>query len=203
MYKTSPTFIIGFHGCDQSLVDKVVGGQQQLISSSNDYDMLGHGIYFWENDPERALEYAQLLHEYPGRGKSEIVKPAVLGAVIDLGHCLNLMESSALQLVRSAFDMLQDTLLSNGEPLPRNVPSRSGGNDLLLRRLDCAVIELFHKQNPERSFDSIRGLFFEGEDLYPNAGFKTKNHIQVCVRNPNCIKGYFIPRTRDSAYPIP
>ena len=21
-----------------------------------------------------------------------------------------------------------------------------------------------------------------------------KNHIQICIRNPNCIKGFFIPR---------
>ncbi len=27
----------------------------------------------------------------------------------------------------------------------------------------------------------------------PTAGFYTKNHIQLCVRNPDCIKGYFRP----------
>ena len=26
-----------------------------------------------------------------------------------------------------------------------------------------------------------------------NAGFKEKNHIQICVRNPNCIKGFLNP----------
>lgn len=43
-------------------------------------------------------------------------------------------------------------------------------------------------------FDSARGVFIEGEELYPGAGFKNKNHIQLCIRNPNCIKGFFIPR---------
>ena len=43
----------------------------------------------------------------------------------------------------------------------------------------------------------MRGVFWEGEDLYENAGFKEKNHIQICVRNSNCIKGFFIPREAD------
>jgi hypothetical protein len=51
-----------------------------------------------------------------------------------------------------------------------------------------------NKDTSKPSFDSVRGVFFEGEDLYQNAGFKSKNHIQIAIRNPNCIKGYFIPR---------
>jgi len=43
-------------------------------------------------------------------------------------------------------------------------------------------------------FDSVRSLFVEGEELYPGAGFHEKNHIQICIRNPNCIKSFFVPR---------
>jgi hypothetical protein len=43
-------------------------------------------------------------------------------------------------------------------------------------------------------FDSVRGVFIEGQPLYPGAGFHDKNHIQICIRNPNCIKGLFLPR---------
>jgi len=49
--------------------------------------------------------------------------------------------------------------------------------------------------------DSVHGIFNEGEELYPNAGFREKDHIQICVRNPNCIKGFFLPRKLDSNYP--
>ena len=77
---------------------------------------------------------------------------------------------------------------------------------MIKRNLDCAVIETIHqfmrdKDKPE--FDSVRGVFFEGKDLYENAGFKRNNHIQIAIRNPNCIKGYFIPRELDSKYPKP
>ena len=75
--------------------------------------------------------------------------------------------------------------------------------DKLLRRLDCAVIETAHQINREvsgREFDSVKGVFWEGVELYPDAGFREKNHIQICVRNPNCIKGFFLPRKLDMNY---
>ena len=78
--------------------------------------------------------------------------------------------------------------------------------DLLLRERDCAVIEFEHTINETarvKSFDSVRGAFIEGKKLYPNSGIYEKNHIQICVRNPNCIKGYFLPRTKDDRYSNP
>lgn len=46
----------------------------------------------------------------------------------------------------------------------------------------------------------MKGVFWEGVELYPDAGFREKNHIQICVRNPNCIKGFFLPRKLDMNY---
>ncbi|WP_276752329.1 hypothetical protein [Treponema succinifaciens] len=56
MYKTRDNLIFGFHGCDETLCDKLVSGQITALNySENSYDWLGKGMYFWENDPERAL----------------------------------------------------------------------------------------------------------------------------------------------------
>ena len=82
-------------------------------------------------------------------------------------------------------------------PVNRNM---KGDTDLKLRYLDCAVIESLHQERKiqkMRSFDSVRGAFLEGEPIYPNAGFREQTHIQICVRNPNCIKGFFAPRDID------
>lgn len=43
-------------------------------------------------------------------------------------------------------------------------------------------------------FDSVRAAFWEGKPLYEGASFKTENHIQLAILNPNCIKGIFLPR---------
>jgi hypothetical protein len=205
MYSTEPAFVLGFHGCDKSVVEKVVSGQDTLKISKNDYDWLGNGIYFWENNPARALEYAQFLKDHPHRAKGQVDEPAVVGAVIDIGYCLNLLEAKSLRILKQSFELLKQTRRAAGAPMPENL-NVAGNRDLLLRKLDCAVIEMTHAYNRETEqpeYDSVRGVFVEGDRLYENSGFNEKNHIQICVRNPNCIKGYFLPRKPLDAYRIP
>jgi hypothetical protein len=45
-----------------------------------------------------------------------------------------------------------------------------------------------------KMFDSTRGVFEEGGQAFPGAAIKEKSHIQICVRNPNCILGFFLAR---------
>lgn len=205
MYSFLPSLILGFHGCDREVAEAVLTDSERLKSSQNDYDWLGHGVYFWEQNPRRAKRYAELIRDNPERGTTRIKKPAVLGAVIHPGHCLNLLESTSLDLLKESYELLKVTMKRAGRPLPRNIPVEDE-RDLLIRKLDCAVIETLHQYREDRQeqgFDSVRGVFFEGRDLYENAGFKEKNHIQICVRNPNCIKGFFRVRDLDSAFPLP
>lgn len=61
LYSRRSNLVIGFHGCDKSVVDAVVAGKTDLLSSTNDYDWLGNGIYFWENNEERAWQWAKDL----------------------------------------------------------------------------------------------------------------------------------------------
>jgi len=202
MYSIRSGLILGFHGCDKSVAEKIVTRQQDLLTSNNDYDWLGHGMYFWENSPSRAFEYAHHLSKHPLKSKPSITEPAVLGAVIDLGFCLDLLDYENIKLLKIGYEILIDTYNKSGLNLPDNKPIKET-KDLIIRKLDCAVIETLHKISADKEmkpFDSVRGVFWEGEDIYPNAGFKEKNHIQLCIINPNCIKGYFIPRRFNSSY---
>lgn len=83
LYSRRSNLVIGFHGCDKSVVDAVVAGKTDLLSSTNNYDWLGNGIYFWENNEERAWQWAKELSK---RSNSSIKTPAV----IDLGYCFDL-----------------------------------------------------------------------------------------------------------------
>lgn len=201
MYRVRPGLILGFHGCDQNILNKVLSGSETLKASTNGYDWLGHGIYFWDSSPSRAFEYANFLKNNPARAKRSIIIPAVLGAVINLGNCLDLLDYSNLQLVKTGYQTLK-ALEKYGYSLPKN-KNVGSNNDLLLRELDCSVIEMLHRVMHHIKlppFDSVRGVFWEGLPLYPNAGFREKNHIQICVRNPNCIKGYFVPRKLNNKF---
>lgn len=195
LYSKRSNLILGFHGCDKSTVDKVVNGKENLKGSLNDYDWLGNGIYFWENNFDRALDWA--------KKSNKIKEPSVLGAVIDLGYCMDLIDSEFLKELKNAYNTLKQSMKLVDLPMPINEGNTS---DKLLRKLDCAVIETAHTINEDTgsvSYDSVRGVFWEGSFLYPDAFFKEKNHIQICVRNPNCIKGYFLPRPVDNKFIIP
>ncbi len=176
MYTTKTGLILGFHGCDESIVENIFLGKEDLKQSDNTYDWLGHGIYFWENSPSRALEFAKFLKDHPQKSKNPIKTPAVIGAVIDLGYCLDFTDYANLQLLKDGYDLFMTAISKSGiklsnKPIGENI-------DLLLRDLDCAVIETLHSMrspNSElRSFDSVLGVFWEGNDIYPNAGFKEK-----------------------------
>lgn len=202
MYSTRAGLILAFHGCDASVVNDVLTGGTDLQKSKNKYDWLGHGIYFWDNSPSRALEYANFLSKNPLRSKKPITKPAVIGAVVNLGLCLDLLDFDNLKLLKLGYEVLTTSYTSSGFDLPKNKNAK-GNQDLLLRELDCAVIETLHnvrEQEGLRPFDSVRGVFWEGEPLYEGAGFREKDHIQICIRNPNCIKGYFLPRMPDGKF---
>lgn len=75
-----PGIIYGFHGCDRRTGEAVLASHvQHLRSSSNDYDWLGHGIYFWEASPERGLEFAREARFAAKSHKGEFVTHMLLG----------------------------------------------------------------------------------------------------------------------------
>lgn len=185
MHTLSASFVLGFHGCDQKVADKLVAGGK-FRPSQNDYDWLGSGIYFWEANPRRGLEYATELGKMKRRPKIAI--PAVIGAVIDLGLCLDLTTSAGIEQARDAYT--QYSLLADGAEwvMPEN------GSDLMRRNLDCAVLQYLHKirnDTAKPAVDTVKGIFVEGNPIYHNAGFFDKTHVQICVCNPDCIKGVF------------
>ncbi|MGK0290608.1 MAG: hypothetical protein ACI86H_002067 [bacterium] len=191
MYKKKPAFVYGFHGMDESSAYKIVNQKEEFKQSDNLYDWLGKGTYFWENNLERAKQYAI---EDSQRTNTKINNPFALGAVIDLGNCLDLLEQDYLDFLKMSYNEFNKEF--EGISLPRNTGFAPNDFDFRKRELDCAVIRWAHTLAAKEGiyFDTVRAAFWEGEELYPNAGFKMQNHIQIAVLNPNCIKGIFLPR---------
>lgn len=195
MYSTKPSYVFGFHGLDKKIACDILNQKAEFKLSNNDHDWLGYGVYFWENNYERAKQYAI---EDMKRAKSKIKEPFVLGAILDLGNCLDLLDQKNLYLLKVAYEKLKEDLESQGLPLPKNSPFGKNDFDFKKRELDCAVIRYAHELAAEVGvyFDSVRAAFIEGEEIYENAGFKIQSHIQLAIINPNCIKGIFLPREK-------
>jgi hypothetical protein len=184
LHRLTSAFVLGYHGCDKDAGERLLAGTA-FKPSSNDYDWLGPGIYFWESNPSRGLEFAV---EASRRKGSTVRKPFVIGAVIELGLCLDLTSSSGLEWAKIAYDSLAGVTGAVGLNLPEN------REDYLKRNLDCAVMRRLHtileaqKLSP---VDTIKGVFTEGQPAYPGSGFREKTHIQIAVCNSRCIKGVF------------
>ncbi len=193
MYSTKPSFVYGFHGIDKEAAIRILNQEDNFRHSNNSYDWLGNGIYFWENNYQRAIEYAQ---EDSKRANSSIKTPFVLGAILDLGNCLDLLDQKYINYLAIAFNVLEKYLERENKPLPKNTSFGKLDFDFKKRELDCAVIRYAHKLAKEEGeyFDSVRAAFLEGETLYPGSMFRKQNHIQIAIINPNCIKGIFLPR---------
>ena len=186
IYSNYPGLLLGFHGCSKDVYDSVIKKSRTLMPSFNSYDWLGSGIYFWENSYARAFDWSR--NRYTNEA-------AVIGAALDLGYCLNLTDYQNSEYVREGYLALKAAMDAAGMRLPQN-KNLKNSDDWLIRDLDCAVINQIHILNEQRGntpFDSVRGIFTEGKPIYPGAGFRGKTHVQICVRNIACIKGYFAP----------
>lgn len=206
MYGNLPNLVLAFHGCDETTYRNVIYNKESLIPSHNPYDWLGNGIYFWENSLSRAEEWAETYCKRYNKSHPDNIpkKPAVIGAVIALGHCLNLTDYGSSKILKAGYEILSYELSLIGEKMPVN-KNVNGNNDLLLRELDCAVIERIHQYNKdtgEKPYDSVRGIFIEGKPVYNESGIMEKTHVQLCIINPNCIKGYFSPLAPNPAWSI-
>ncbi|MCC5846394.1 MAG: hypothetical protein JJU05_19260 [Verrucomicrobia bacterium] len=184
--------VIAYHGCDVSTREHVVLGEEHLQKSDRPHDWLGHGIYFWEHGYDRALKWAQKK-----KRMGQIQNACVVGALIHLGNCYDLLDTQYTEVLEFMWPRFEEALKKKGHPLPENKPGFVGDKDHVKRIRDCAYLN-WVIESTERAentqFDTVRGLFPEGVAAFPGGSILKESHIQISVRNPGCILGYFMPK---------
>lgn len=189
MHHLFTSFVLAYHGCDRAFGEQLLAGTKTFRPSDNDYDWLGPGVFFWESNPNRALEFAQ---EKKKRGEA-ISDPFVVGAVIDLGLCLDLSTKDSIEYLREAHSSLMATIREASRQAPANGP------EPWRRRLDCAVIKILHQileGSGAEPISTVRGIFIEGGPIYSGSAFQEKTHVQIAVVDPECIKAVFrVPKS--------
>lgn len=164
IYQNLSGMVLGFHGCDVAVGETLLHSQDaHLRASHNVWDWLGGGIYFWENDPMRALEFAELKRKFPGGGAAVNI-PFVIGAIIDLKLCCSLTDRKSLQEVKTSFDNLQHIATATGAALPEN-----RGINGVYRDLDCAWQAVprcgYRRQKPRANCRAQHGMH---QGLFPS-----------------------------------
>ena len=167
--------VIGHHGCHRDFAEGLLSGRislEQWRPSQNTYDWLGKGIYFWEGGRTRAAQWAkQQFGE----------QAAVIDAEIELGNCLDLLQDTHHRSIFGVFEGVRREYEEKGWSLPRN---RGGRHDLDCLVLNQYMISAFQTGEP---FQTIRGVFEEGEPLFPGSAIRAQAHIQIAVQDYRCI----------------
>jgi hypothetical protein len=142
MYDIKHNLVIGFHGCDRSVRDMLLLNPNNYKISQKPFDWLGHGFYFWENNYDRALQWA-----IEKKNRGGITEPAVIGAVLSLGYCCDFLDKRFIQHLTYYFNLMKSRYEPTGRELPQNKDLKQDiHKDKILRHLDCAVIEFMHAE---------------------------------------------------------
>jgi hypothetical protein len=180
--------LVAFHGTRRSTAKELVRGDAFGVSE-NDDDWLGHGIYFWEFAPQQAWWWARRRY---GDGA------AVVGALIRLGQCLDLLDPSNALLLRAAHDDLERMISLARKRLPENANNH--------KYLDCAVFNYAYGllDQDGRAVDSCRAVFVPLKQgkmprLWRRSGVFGRVHVQLCVRTPSNILAVW-PVRKDGRY---
>ncbi len=166
--------VYGYHGTNTEVATTII--QQGFNVSSNDYDWLGTGVYFFQDAPVRAWEWAKQQHP---------ANPAVIRSTIRLEDCIDLLDISWFPLIRNVYNLFVEEYRQGNRPLPRQNPERSKAH-----RLDCAcfnyIVEVLGQQGQIPR--AIRAVFVEGEPVYPNSAIFDRAHVQIAIREVSLIE---------------
>jgi hypothetical protein len=174
----NPLEIYGYHGTSQTKAESILADGFRL--SDNNYDWLGTGIYFFQDAPLRANQWA--TQQYPE-------EPAVICARLRLENCIDLFDVGWQPLLKAVYNDFVNEYLSDGQPLPAQNPESSKAH-----RLDCAFLNYSVKFLAKlgQTAESIRASFVEGERLFPDSAIFDLAHVQVVIKNPKLIQALYL-----------
>lgn len=172
---SQPLRVYGYHGTSREKAQEIIDRGFNL--STNDYDWLGTGVYFFQDAPGRALAWAS--ERYPD-------SPTVIRSQLVLENSIDLLDIDWYPIIRETYAMFVSGYQKANIPLPRQNPQRSKAH-----RLDCAffnyiVEKIFESQ--EETIGSIRAVFNEGDRIYPNSAIYDRSHIQILIRDLSLIE---------------
>lgn len=170
-------WVYGYHGTSRSRADKIIA--EGFQPSTNGYDWLGTGVYFWQDAPNHALHWAQKMYSQ---------EPAVVKSRLRLDStCLDLLDMANLDnpnFWMDSYNGFTTIYRRIGAALPTQNPDIPGK-----RYLDCAFFDYIKVSlSSKRSIGAIRSAFVEGKRIFPDSAIYDKTHIQIAIANIDLIE---------------
>lgn len=169
-YRDYHRTVVAYHGTTEATAERVVNGGA-FRSSNKVYEWLGTGVYFWEYAPRQAWWWTKEMRKNP--------RPAVVGAMIRLGTCLDLLDPANVRSLREVHDDIIPKWHAAGVPIPRNVLSK--------RSLDCAILNWVYDASEKagKPIETSRAVYVptnKARRVWTGSWIYDEAHIQICVR---------------------
>ena len=182
--------IYGYHGTTTESAKRII--KQGFAQSRQGYDWLGDGIYFWQDAPERAWEWAKNLSKRRGE------KPAVVGVKIrfNIGQqegntqYVDLLDIPWEKRIGSTFRRLKRDFELQGLALPKQTTGA--------HRLDYQVVNSLVEDLDREGIKvlAMRAAFQEGIPIFEESALHNRSHVQIAVRDEGIIIEKWIERRR-------
>ena len=168
--------VIGYHGTSIPAANRILNEGFQI--SENRYDWLGDGVYFFQEAPQRAWDWAL---EHNGH------EAAVVGAEVSTAECINLMDTGWNSFMADVYNSYLSLLNQLGD----QVPEQSGSNHRLDREVINYAVGVL--EGLDHNVACVRAAFAEGRPVYPNSAILHLAHVQIAVRRPQrCINDIWL-----------
>ena len=156
----------GYHGTSSQVA--ILIEAEGFQRSRNAYDWLGDGVYFFQDAPLRAWEWASKRY-----GEDA----AVVGADISIVNCMDLLDIAWNDVLSDGHDAYLKLLRDLG----RSGPTQFKGAHPLDREIINYTAEVLTERGVRIS--CVRAAFREGRQVYPGSAFFDRSHVQIAVRD--------------------
>jgi hypothetical protein len=178
------TEIEGFHGTTLAFAESIL--REGFKSRDKDYDWLGDGVYFFQDGPYRAREWAQdwAVRKYGGEA-------VVVGATISLQRAtlMDLIDIDWPERLKTFYVEYLQYCLLNRKPIPKQNPEESGAHYLDRDVVNQAVLHWGRNGTPIRA---VRAAFEEGEPVYEDSAIYDRAQVQISIRDVSLIRKTWI-----------
>lgn len=165
---------VGFHGTSAERASSILSGG--FRPSMNDYDWLGDGVYFFQDAPHRAWEWARARHGD---------QATVVRAHIALTNCMDFLDIQWARLLARVHDQFVSMVKSAGMPMPVQTSGAHRLDRLVINYAVNYAADVLEREGVR--VDSVRAAFAEGRPAFPNSAILDRSHIQIAVRSVGVI----------------
>jgi hypothetical protein len=171
--------VYGYHGTSRENAESIL--RNGFRSSNSGGDWLGAGVYFWQDAPKRALEWAKEKHP---ESPVVVIRSSIR---FEEGKTMDLLDTDWFPTLIKAYD---EFLLQFNRSVPTQDIKKSHIHALDHEFLNY-ISDVINKEKPGK-IAVIRAAFTGGKPIFNSSAIHNLSHVQIAVKDNIYIKDSLI-----------